>query len=62
MLTVRLPQSAEMQSRLEESGLELVDFDKREGGYRVRLGPDDLQQRADVLRQLIDAAYRGQLE
>ena len=30
MLTVRLPQSAEMQSRLEESGLELVDFDKRE--------------------------------
>ncbi len=45
MLTVRLPQSAQMQSRLEESGLELVDFDKREGGYRVRLGQDDLQQR-----------------
>ncbi len=62
MLTVRLPQSAEMQSRLEESGLELVDFDKREGGYRVRLGPDDLQQRGDSLRQLIDAAYRRQLE
>ncbi len=37
MLTIRLPQSGEMQSKLEASGLEVVDFDRREGGYRIRL-------------------------
>jgi hypothetical protein len=58
MLTVRLPQSAETQARLESSGLEVIDFDKREGGYRVRLGADDLGKRGDMLRQLVEEAYR----
>lgn len=58
MLTIRLQQSPEVQARLEESGLEALDYDKREGGYRVRLGIDDLKNRGDVLRSLIEMAYR----
>ena len=58
ILTVRLQPSAETQSRLEGSGLEVMDSDKREGGYRIRLGMDDVDKRRDVLRQLIEMAYR----
>jgi predicted transport protein len=58
ILTVRLQPSAETQSRLEGSGLEVMDSDKREGGYRIRLGVDDVEKRRDVLRQLIEMAYR----
>lgn len=51
---------AEIQSRLEGAGLETLEYDRREGGYRIRLGADDLEKRGDVLRQLIEMAYRGQ--
>lgn len=61
MLTIRLPQSADVQSKLEESGLEALDYDKREGGYRIRLGIDDLKNRRDVLRQLIEMAFRNHM-
>jgi hypothetical protein len=32
---------------------------RRESGYRIRLGAEDLEKRGDVLRQLIEMAYRG---
>jgi hypothetical protein len=62
MLTIRLQQSPEMQARLEESGLEALEYDKREGGYRIRLGVDDLHTRGDVLRQFIETAYRNHVD
>jgi len=62
MLTIRLQQSPEMQARLEQSGLEALEYDKREGGYRIRLGVDDLNARRDVLRQFIETAYRNHLD
>jgi hypothetical protein len=62
VLSIRLPQSAEIQSRLEAAGLETLEYDRREGGYRVRLGAEDLEKRDDVLRQLIEMAYRGHRE
>lgn len=58
MLSIRLKQAAETEAKLEGSGLEVLEYDKREGGYRIRLGADDLQDRGDVLRQLIEMAYR----
>jgi len=58
MLSIRLKPAAEIQSRLEESGLEALEYDKREGAYRIRLGPEDLKNRGDVLRQLIAMAYQ----
>lgn len=44
---------------LDESGLEVLDYDKREAGYRIRLGADDLKNRGDVLRRLIEMAFRN---
>lgn len=62
MLTVRLQPSAETQTRLEGSGLEVLDYDKREGGYRIRLGLDDVAKQHDVLQQSIEMAYRHHVE
>jgi hypothetical protein len=59
VLTIRLKQSPEVQARLDESGLEVLDYDKRAAGYRIRLGADDLKNRGDVLRQLIEMAFRN---
>jgi hypothetical protein len=59
MVTIRLPQVAETQTRLEESGLEIIDYFKREGGYRIRLGGEDIGKQAAGLRQFIEAAFRN---
>ena len=59
MLTLRLQPSAETQASLEASGVEVVDFDKREAGYRLRVGVEDLETRGDVLRELIEKAHRN---
>lgn len=59
-LSIRLKQSADIESKLEESGLEALEYDKREGSYRLRLGVDELTGYEDTLRQLIGMAYREQ--
>jgi predicted transport protein len=61
VLLIRLKQSADIESKLEASGLEALEYAKREGGYRIRLGIDELKNRGDVLRELIGTAYRAQL-
>jgi hypothetical protein len=58
VLTIRLKQSADIESRLEESGIGAPEFDKRESGYRIRLGADDVTARQKILRELIEMAYR----
>jgi hypothetical protein len=58
VLTIRLKQSVDIESRLEESGIGAPEFDKRESGYRIRLGADDVTARQKILRELIEMAYR----
>jgi hypothetical protein len=60
LLTVRVPSSTDVQSMLDASGIETVDYDKREGGYRIRIVEEDLIKRADILRELIRQAYDAQ--
>ena len=61
MLSIRLKPAAEIQAKLEDSGLEALEYDKREGGYRIRLGIEDLKNKGDVLRQLIGMAYQDHI-
>ena len=60
-LSIRLKQSTDIESKLEETGLEALEYDKREGGYRLRFGVDELKNHEDILRQLIGMAYREQI-
>jgi predicted transport protein len=58
VLSIRLKQPGELESQLEQSGL---DYDKREGGYRIRLGVEDLKNQAELLRRMIEMAHRSQV-
>ncbi len=60
VVSIRLKQSVEVESKLEENGLGVFEYDKREGAYRIRLGLEDLKSWGDGLRQLIGMAYREQ--
>ncbi len=56
-LELRLPKTDELDAKLEESGLDTMDYDRRWGKYRVRLSTDDFQKHRALLTQLLKQAY-----
>ena len=55
-LEIRLKRSTERDKRLEDAGLEFLDYDTRWSKYRIRLQTGDLEKHEDLLRQLIQEA------
>lgn len=56
-LELALPQTDDLDSKIEDAGLDAMDYDKRWKHYRVRLTKGDIQSKADVLCQLVKLAY-----
>lgn len=56
-LELRLSESDELQRQLDESGLNLLGYDKRWGRYRIRLTNNDLDRHGPLLTQLLRQAY-----
>jgi hypothetical protein len=52
----RIARSEELTARLEEAGLDLMEFDKRWGRYRLRLTPTDLDEHEALLADLVKQA------
>jgi hypothetical protein len=56
---VRLPQSQETEATIEASGLDVMDYDKRWGRYRLRLNKGEVAKFAEVLSNLAKQAFVG---
>lgn len=56
---VRLERSDEMQAQLEESGLDVMDYDARWGRYRIRLAKGDIAKHKEFLATLMARAHGG---
>jgi len=53
----RLDHSEEIQSKLEEAGIDVMEYDRQWGRYRIRLGKDDIKKHEPLLRELMKMAY-----
>lgn len=53
----RLKNSAEIQERLESSGLDVMDYDTRWGRYRIRLQSGDIEKNKDMLTMVVKDAF-----
>ena len=53
----KVPSSDDVTAKLEDEGLDMLDYGKRWGRYRARVTEEDLAKHADVLRGLIKLAY-----
>jgi predicted transport protein len=58
-MEVRLPLSPETETTLEAAGLDVMDYDKRWGRYRIRLTKGDVARFSEVLSELAKEAYAG---
>lgn len=54
----RLTDTPQMQEQLDASGLDVMDYDKRWGRYRIRLQPSDCDKSKKILEQIIAQAYQ----
>ncbi len=54
---LKLPKSDELDAKIEEAGLETLEYNKRWGFYRLRLTNEDMKSKAQVLKNLARTAY-----
>lgn len=52
----KIPRSSELDTKLEEAGIEVLAYNQRWGQYRLRITNPDVDQHADLLEQLINKA------
>lgn len=56
-LEVKLKQSEEIDAKIDGYGLDTLEYSKRWGLYRIRLGKGDIKRHADAIRDLMGLAY-----
>ncbi len=55
-LSIRLKKSDDINHRIEQAGLDLIDYSKS-GRYRIRLLKTDLERHADFLKEILKQSY-----
>lgn len=54
----RLERTESIEAAIESAGLDVMDYDSKWGRYRIRLPKGDVNRNSDLLRTLLEAAYR----
>ncbi len=58
-LDLKLARSQELEDRLEQAGLDMMDYDAGWGAYRIRLQPTDLEKNMGLLSDMIREAAKS---
>lgn len=54
---IKLKQTEDIQGQLDDAGIDLMDYDKRWGAYRLRLSKGDVSTHKDLLTSLLKKAH-----
>lgn len=52
-----MSKSDELDDKIEEAGLETLEYNKRWSYYRLRLTKDDVKSKGAILKELARSAY-----
>ena len=55
-MEIRLDHSEELEREMEEKGLDLMDYEKRGGRYRIKLSMNDIKTHQEFIAELIRKA------
>lgn len=56
-LELKLPQTDDLDAKIEEAGFEALEYNKRWGLYRLRLSKEHVKNKADVIKELMQLAH-----
>jgi hypothetical protein len=54
---LKLPETEELDAKIEEAGIEALEYNKRWGLYRLRLTKDQVKSKVGILRELMRLAH-----
>ncbi len=57
LVQLKIPRSDELDRRLDDAGMEVLDYRSQYGQYRIRVDREDLDLRNDLLRDMIQVAH-----
>lgn len=57
-LELNLPKDEETDDIITAADLDILDYDKRWGKYRIKLTASSIQEKSDVLASLLEKAYQ----
>ncbi len=52
-----MEKSKQTLEKLEDAGLEMMDYDDRWSRYRIRLTPEDLKNHTEVIKEIMAQAH-----
>jgi len=52
-IEIKLEKSEELENEIEAKGIDLMDYDKRDGRYRLKISMNDLKKHRDFIKNLI---------
>ncbi len=52
-MEIRLEKSDELENEIEEKGIDLMDYDRKSGRYRIKITVNDLKKHRDFIKDLI---------
>jgi hypothetical protein len=61
-IELKLPRTDDTDKFIERAGLEALEYYTRSGIYRISLKKDDVTNKREQLKQLIEAAYKNRTE
>ncbi|MEQ8701170.1 MAG: DUF5655 domain-containing protein, partial [Bauldia litoralis] len=56
-LELKLPETEELDAKIEDAGIETLEYNKRWGNYQLRLTKEQVKSKAELLRELMQLAY-----
>jgi hypothetical protein len=56
-LEVRMKKSAEIEEKMNNLGLDLMDYYSRDSRYRIRLSKDDIKKHSDSIKELFQLSH-----
>jgi predicted transport protein len=56
-LEIKLPRTDDIDAKIEQAGLDTLEYNARWSYYRLRLTPADVTEKTDLLRELMRLAF-----
>ena len=61
-MEIRIGKSEELENEIENKGIDLMDYDKRNGRYRIKLTMSDLKKHRDYIGELVRKSKNIEVE
>jgi hypothetical protein len=58
-IEIKLSQSDEIQSKIDEAGLDNMGYDNTWGNYRIRVAKNEIKQKLEVFKFLLETAFNN---